>query len=158
MAQHPCLSFRPSEPGFRPASESRNPVIKAVRAFNAAPTAHPPFVGFAISEKVFDFAHVKFLCSAGTIVRSTSTSCIKLLVIHRLPWPLHEGPSASGTTRRSPGLTRTYLLFSGMSLAVDTYCIRYSLFAIRYSPRTCGLAATMARIFSAKCHFALAEP
>jgi hypothetical protein len=36
MAQHPCLSFRPSEPGFRPASESRNPVIKAVRAFMPA--------------------------------------------------------------------------------------------------------------------------
>src|ERR1700737_4061845 len=36
MAQHPCLSFRPSEPGFRPASESRNPVIKAVRAFTPA--------------------------------------------------------------------------------------------------------------------------
>jgi Two component regulator propeller len=34
----------------------------------------------------------------------------------------------------------------------------YSLLLIRYSPRTCGLAATMARIFSAKCHFALAEP
>jgi ethanolamine ammonia-lyase small subunit len=36
MAQHPCLSFRPSEPGFRPATESRNPVIKAIRAFTPA--------------------------------------------------------------------------------------------------------------------------
>src|ERR1700737_3440142 len=36
MAQHPCLSFRPSEPGARPASESRNPVIKAVRSFTPA--------------------------------------------------------------------------------------------------------------------------
>src|ERR1700732_4630118 len=29
MAQHLCLSFRPSKPGLRPATESRNPVIKA---------------------------------------------------------------------------------------------------------------------------------
>jgi hypothetical protein len=36
MAQHLCLSFRPSKPGLRPATESRNPVIKAVRAFTPA--------------------------------------------------------------------------------------------------------------------------
>src|SRR5439155_20953916 len=36
VPQHPCLSFRLSEAGLRPANESRNPVIKAVRRFTPA--------------------------------------------------------------------------------------------------------------------------
>jgi hypothetical protein len=81
---YPAEAIRHSEP------------IKECFTDDAAPTAHPPFVGFAISEKIFDFAHVKFLCAAGTIVRSTSTSCIKLL--QRFPVMLNR--------LSLPGLTR----------------------------------------------------
>jgi hypothetical protein len=32
--------------------------------------AHPLFVGFATSEKIFDCAHVKFVCAVGAIIRA----------------------------------------------------------------------------------------
>ena len=50
---YPAEAVRHSEP------------IKEYFTHDAAPTTHPPFVGFAISEKIFDFAHVKFLCAVG---------------------------------------------------------------------------------------------